>query len=290
MIAIIRRINPRRNADDARHRTSRSRRHRRDPRPHRRNQPLPVLRLHAAYRPGVARLPGRPRPDAGGTAARRRVGVVQLRRCVPGLPRRPDLHLGGLRQDHRVGDGPHHPRDGRQGAPRSPQPGGQSVPGHRAGTLGAGGHRAGVRSVDRRIQGRRPGGPGDGADVRISHPDHLDPARSAAGGPGPVPAAVPRPHLDPDRHHGGADRGGRTARLFPRAGRTAAPQTHRRHHRRPGHRRDRRRKAQRRRHHRVPAAAVARRTRDNLSLVGQPAVFAAHPSRTAGNGVRETGR
>ena len=58
------------------------------------------------------------------------------------------LHLRRVRQDDRVGDGPHHPRDGRQRTSRPSQFGGQGIPGHRAGTLGAIGHRAGLRSID----------------------------------------------------------------------------------------------------------------------------------------------
>ena len=112
-----------------------------------------------------------------------------------------------------------------------------------------------------------------------------DAARTPPRGSRPVPAAVTRPDLDPDRHHGGVDRGGRVARLLPRPGRAAAPQADQRHHRRPGRRRDRRREAHRRGHHRVPAAAAARRTGDHLPLVGQPAVPAADPPRAAGDGL-----
>ena len=78
-----------------------------------------------------------------------------------------------LRQDHRIGDGPHHLGDGRQGASRPSQPGGQGLPRQRARALGTVGHRAGLRSTRRRDQKRRARRLGEGADVRISDSDHL---------------------------------------------------------------------------------------------------------------------
>ena len=140
------------------------------------------------------------RPAAAGAETGRRMGAVRLRRRLPGLPRRQSLHLRRVRQDDRVGDGPHHPGDGRQGASRPSQLGGQGIPGHRARTLGAIGHRAGLRSADRRDQERRPRRPGEGADVRIPDPDHLRTARTPPRRSRHVPATVTRPHLDPDRH------------------------------------------------------------------------------------------
>ena len=72
--------------------------------------------------------------------------------------------------------------------------------------------------LDRRDQERRARRLGEGADVRVPHPDHLRTARTPARRSRHVPATVPRPDLDSDRHHGGVDRGERVARLLPRPG------------------------------------------------------------------------
>ena len=88
-----------------------------------------------------------------------------------------------------------------------------------------------------------------------------------------------RPHFDHRGHRGGPDGVGRIGHLLPGAGRPAAQHDDRRRHRRPRRRGDRRREAHRRGDHLVPAVASARRAGDDLSVLGQSAAAAAHPSR-----------
>ena len=213
------------------------------PRHHRRNQPLPVLRVHAPHRSGVSRnfdghelLPPELKPEDEWVLFGYD-GVFQAFRDDKVFTSAAYDKTIGLVMGHTI------LAMERQGASRPSQPGGQGLPRHRARAMGTVGHRAGLRPAGRRDQGRRARRPGEGVDVRVPHPDHLRTARASPRRPRHVPATVARPHLDPDRHRGGVDRGGRVAQLLPRPGRAAPPQADQRHHRRPVHRGDRRREA-----------------------------------------------
>ena len=128
-----------------------------------------------------------------------------------------------------------------------------------------------------------------GAHLRVPGAGDRPAARAARGGLRPIPTLVHRADRAGRRHRAGAGRLAEPQGLLRRRRGRTAPVATRGRHQRSGHGRHRRREADRRGHQRLPAAAAPGRRRDDLPIIGEPAVPPAHPPRPTGRRASGTG-